>query len=135
MTGARMEMWNLRIFKEKKPATVLALMLLGTPAVAQEAVCSFSLECFESETCAETAFEITLNAKQADADDFQITTDAETVTGKGRMTEAGGFLFQGGNANGAALLTVGAQGAARYSVQYFEGPMVITYHGQCGEFS
>ncbi|WP_072776897.1 hypothetical protein [Marivita hallyeonensis] len=117
------------------------LMMAGllASAVAQTAVaddafeCRFTVECFETETCGETDLGIAVTQVQPQASIYQIITDAETMSGKGHTVETGGFLFQGGNVNGAHLLTIAVGGSARYSVQYFEGPMVITYHGQCEE--
>ncbi len=120
-----------------------ALALLATQPAAQAAAqtaaaeramtCGFTLECAQTAACGETAYAITVVQKHAAAQIFQIVTDTETLTGRGYALETGGFLFQGGNANGAHLLTVAPQGSARYSVHFFKEPMAISYHGQCGE--
>lgn len=123
--------------------TALALLVTQTAtttaaqtAAAERAMtCGFTLECPDTAACRETAHAITVNEKHAMAQIFQIVTDTETMTGRGYALETGGFLFQGGNANGAHLLTVAPQGSARYSVHLCKEPMAISYHGQCGELS
>ncbi|SIT14979.1 hypothetical protein SAMN05421759_12140 [Roseivivax lentus] len=111
----------------------LLILLVFLPAAAMSGTCRFTTECFEAEACAETEFTLDIEMAEAATQIVQLVTDAETMTGEGQMLDQGGFLFQGGNANGAHLLTAAPDGAARYSVHYFEGPMIVTYHGTCEE--
>ncbi len=114
-------------------ALVAAQLATQTAAGERTMTCGFTRECPETAACGATAYAITIEEKHAAAQIFQIVTDAETMTGRGYALETGGFLFQGGNANGAHLLTVAPQGSARYSVHFFKEPMAISYHGRCGE--
>ncbi len=111
----------------------LLILIALLPASALAGPCTFTTECFETEACTETEFTLNIESASEDTDNARITSDAETISGTIAMPAADGILFQGSNAAGAHLLTAAPDGAARYSVQYFEGPMVITYHGTCEE--
>lgn len=109
---------------------VVALVLvLGTAAAAQAGMtCQFGSECFEEDGCTFTQFGLALEEGEAGA---QLVTDAGTVPGSLATPEAGGALFQGADATGAWQMVTAPGGMARLAVQYFEGPMMITYFGQC----
>ena len=108
------------------------LLVLGWAGAAQAAnMCSFDMECFEGEACQETAFDLQFRAGTGGPHEMEIVTDAETigvnVGGNGKIAHIAGM-----NDSGFHVLTVQAgSGAARYSVHLNEGPLAITYHGQC----
>ena len=106
----------------------LALVLGTTGAVQAGMTCQFGSECFEEEDCTFTQPSLELEEGDAGA---RIVADAGTVPGTLVTPEAGGALFQGADATGAWQMVTAPRGLARLAVQYFEGPMMITYFGQC----
>ncbi|WP_143104110.1 hypothetical protein [Poseidonocella sedimentorum] len=106
------------------------LFVLPQAGNADAFSCRFETECFESEACAETSFELSLSTEITG--DAELVTDAETVGGIASRAPETTLFFNGNNENGSHLLTI-SHGAARYSVQYYAGPMVITYLGACEE--
>lgn len=98
-------------------------------------VCVFETECFEAEGCSEGAFSARLNGQaggltpEALAVVSQFSSDAGDVELLG--TQAGPVLsLSGGGIAARHFLTV-SDGAARYTVHYSAGPMVISYLGRC----
>lgn len=101
--------------------------MAGTDTFAE---CSFDMECFEAETCTQTDFQTTIEHNDEFA--FVLQSVAEDVTGlvfdNGMPDRASTLMGQTETA--AHLLTIQPDGAARYSV-HMQGPMVITYLGNC----
>lgn len=111
-----------------KALMVLAMVAASASLAQANGACSFGSECFEEEGCSFTQFSIELAGAGADA---RLVTDAGTVPGRLTTRDGGGALFQGADEAGAWQLVQSADGLARLAVQYFEGPMMITYFGQC----
>ena len=105
---------------------------VGFAGAAQAAnECNFTLECFEGEACQETEFGLQFRAGTGGPHEMEIVTDAETigvnVGGNGQIAHIAGM-----NDSGFHVLTVQAgSGLARYSVHLNDGPLAISYHGQC----
>ena len=106
----------------------LALVLGTTGTVQAGMTCQFGSECFEEEGCTFTQFGLVLEDGDGRA---ELVTDAGTIPGVLGAPEAGGALFQGADATGAWQMLTAPRGLARLAVQYFEGPLMITYFGQC----
>lgn len=111
---------------------LIAFLILPTLAWAEDeyATCQFGTECFEAESCADTDFGFVVT--HDDTLGFVIQTDAENIDG---------LVFDNGFPDGTStligatdtayhMLTIAPDGAARYSVQ-MQGPMVVSYMGQC----
>ncbi|MEL6608985.1 MAG: hypothetical protein AAFO93_08745 [Pseudomonadota bacterium] len=98
------------------------LLFGALPALASE-TCTFTTECFESEACAETAFEMSIEGDT-------LITDAETipVTSGGSATKG---VFVGYTASAFHVLTREIDGEARYSTHIFDGMMMVNYLGTC----
>lgn len=107
------------------------------PAQAQlNLVCRFAVECYEDEVCAETSFGAALTGDAGGMDAMsmvvqaELKSDAATVELLG-VRDAGAISLSGGPFEARHLLSVAADGAARYSVHYLEGPVVVSYLGRC----
>ncbi|MEO0936627.1 MAG: hypothetical protein AAFY38_00565 [Pseudomonadota bacterium] len=114
----------------------VALAVMAGPAVAQSEIakaCAFMQECFEAEGCTETDYTPALTW-QVGADELlveaQFDSPSETITLIGVASD-GALSLAGGSFAARHLLTVAADGAARYTVHYADGPMVISYLGVC----
>ncbi|SPF81292.1 hypothetical protein [Pseudoprimorskyibacter insulae] len=99
-------------------------------------ICRFGTECYEAEACAASGFEADLiglsGGMSADALVVQamFRSDAGNVELIGlRAPEA--MSLSGGQLEARHLLTVANSGAARYTMHYADGPMVISYLGTC----
>lgn len=102
--------------------------LLASPSLASSPLhCNFTTECFESEACSGTAFSLELN--EAD-EQHTLTSDAETVPVDVDRSDAL-VLVSGGTDSAFHLMTVGADGTARYSTHIFGGPLMVNYLGTC----
>jgi len=94
------------------------------------ATCHFTTECFEGETCTDTDFGFVVI--HDDQMGFVIQTDAENIDGlvfDNRFPDETSTLI-GAAETAYHMLTIAPKGAARYSVQ-MQGPMVVSYMGQC----
>ena len=135
--------------------TLPAFLLLGAPLVAQvpnmsadltienapvqmeiALSCTFETECFESESCAASTYMFELNGRAGGLTDTEMVVQTELVSEIGdtrligaRSGEA--MSLAGGTFEARHLLTLAADGAARYTLHYAEGPMVISYLGEC----
>lgn len=106
--------------KMKKLPYVIVLAL-PSMAFAAETTCTFTMECFETEACAETQFSVTLSEDQ---------TTMVTDFGDLAVVYAEGPVLLAQDANASYLLTTLPDGA-RLSTQMADAPMVVTYLGQC----
>ena len=111
---------------------LIALMMLLTLAWAGDefATCHFTTECFESEPCSDTDFGFVVNHN--DDVGFIIQTDAENIDGlvfDNRFPEETSTLI-GQTETAYHMLTIAPDGTARYSL-HMQGPMVVSYMGQC----
>ncbi|MEP3346199.1 MAG: hypothetical protein ABJN34_00495 [Litoreibacter sp.] len=104
-----------------------ALALLATPIAAQTHQCTFTAECFEAESCSDTAFNLSIEAQSGRV---SLVSDAETVP----VTSSGNDdfrIYAGGNENAYHLLSLGSDGTARYSTHINGGPLMVNYLGTC----
>lgn len=115
------------VAREQGAGALLAALLLLAGAAHADLACDFASECFEEDGCTFTQLRMVLETGET----VQMVTDAETVPGVLSTRDDGGHVFQGGNDNGAWQMVTGPRGLARLAVMYFEGPMMITYFGQC----
>lgn len=147
---------DMGIFKEKKPLIVVFSALLAAPVFAGEAAgdriglsdapvqvdlalrCRFEAECFETESCAMTTFAPALDGMAGGVDAASVmvakvvmSSDAGDVDLLG-VRDGAALWLSGGDADARHMVTIGADGAARYTVHYSQGPMMISYAGQCG---
>ncbi|MFK7755171.1 MAG: hypothetical protein AB8B51_21815, partial [Sedimentitalea sp.] len=112
-----------------KTMWIFAVVFTCTAPVAQakDTFCRFSQECFETEACSETSFEMTMAA--GPDGDVQLITEAETIDAfKSGDPEHGFVIGFGGSA--MHVLSAAKSGQARYSV-HLAGPMLVSYHGIC----
>lgn len=89
--------------------------------------CSFTTECFEAEACAATQFDATLDQGAQTA---QFVTPSETIL----MSQGGSEtvrVYVGVTGSAFHILTRGANGIARYTTHIFEGPLAVSYLGEC----
>lgn len=122
----------MRILAKKKPL-VAAFALIAAPLAAEDFTCQFTTECYETEPCMESAFEAEVTA----VDEGFVFASLGLSGNMNRVAEGAetkaffGVIYGDDAAIGTQLLTRAPDGVARYSVQYFEGPMTISYHGTC----
>ncbi|WP_107844274.1 hypothetical protein [Litoreibacter ponti] len=112
----------MKIFKAAVVAACLA-----TPAYAVN--CTFTTECFESEACAETSYEIAI---EQDGEATKLVSVAETIpVSRGGSDSA--RVYVGVTDSAFHLLSRNADGNARYTTHMYQGPMVVSYLGTCEE--
>jgi hypothetical protein len=100
-----------------------ACLCLLSATTAYGEICTFTSECFEDESCAETAFSITI-------DGASLITDAETIpVSKGGSEKLS--VFVGYTDSAFHVLTRETTGGARYSTHIFDGPLMVNYLGTC----
>ncbi len=110
------------------PLLFVPTLASAGPSILAE--CTFTSECIEGEACEMSDYAMTVY--ENDTAPFIMETASENITGsffddKGK--DGNSTLF--GNSAGAAhLLTIAPNGDARYSIQ-MDGPMVISYLGNC----
>jgi hypothetical protein len=107
----------------------LAAALLAQPLAAESYQCSFTTECFEAESCSETAFNMSIEDNNGQ---FSLVSDAETIA-----TTTGGSdalkIYVGYTSSAFHLMSRSTDGPARYSTHIFEGPLMVNYLGTCKE--
>ncbi len=110
---------------------IALLMLPGLAWAGDEfATCHFTTECFESVSCTDTDFGFVVN--HDDQTGFVIQTDAENIGGlvfDNRFPDETSTLI-GQTETTYHMLTIAPDGAARYTL-HMQGPMVVSYSGQC----
>ena len=116
------------MISRKITATTAALAaLLALPLAAQTTQCTFTTECFESEICTDTSFSMAIEQTEGKT---ALVSDAETVT-----ASVGGSdtvrVYVGVTDSAFHLMSRAADGTARYSTHLYEGPMVVSYLGNC----
>ena len=97
--------------------------------------CQFDLECYEGEACQETTFEFELKglAGGLTPDALAAVVDMESDLGNEKLlgTVAGDVtLLSGGAVQARHMLSMSGQ-AARYTLHFSDGPVVISYLGAC----
>ncbi|WGW02892.1 hypothetical protein [Tropicibacter oceani] len=100
--------------------------------------CAFAQECYETEACQEAGygFELTGRAGGMDPQTLVVDGTLRSETGDVPMVgvrSEGLYSLSGGGFEGRHLLTIGAEGEARYTVHYSDPVMVVSYVGQCLE--
>ncbi|MCY4179342.1 MAG: hypothetical protein OXC60_16605 [Litoreibacter sp.] len=99
------------------------MCLIASPALAE--TCTFTLECYEGEACADTSYEI-----EIDLDNAQLITPSGNIA-----VNIGGSptlnVFAGFTQSAFHTMTRAKEGEARYSVHLFDGPQMVNYMGSC----
>ena len=110
-----------------KRATVSGLALLLSASAALATDCIFTTECFESESCSESAFTVRVEEKGGAT---LLVSDAETIP-----VSVGGSdavrLYVGVTESAFHLMSRAANGIARYSTHLYDGPIMVNYLGSC----
>ncbi|MBP0482054.1 hypothetical protein [Sagittula salina] len=116
-----------------------AQMLTVTTAPVQADIslgCQFDRECLEDEACSDSGFPAMLDAHAGGLDPEVLMVEANLVAEDGTTflvgaRDHGRLSLSGGDFEARHLLTVSAEGDARYTVHYAEGPMMVSYLGRC----
>lgn len=114
-------------------------MMTVTTAPVQEDIqldCVFDRECLEDEGCTDGGFKPFLDAHAGGLDPEVLMVEANLVADAGTVfmmgaRDRGRLSLSGGDFEARHLLTVAGDGAARYTVHYAEGPMMVSYLGRC----
>ena len=113
--------------RTKKITALAALVLWLSPVSALAMECTFTTECFESETCSESAFTVAIEEKDGAT---LLVSDAETIT-----ASVGGSdtvrIYVGVTDSAFHIMSRAADGVARYSTHLYDGPMMVNYLGNC----
>ncbi|MGR3501321.1 hypothetical protein [Pseudaestuariivita sp.] len=99
-----------------------ALVLASAGTALAEEVCTFTVECYETEGCAESAFEITISGDT-------LVTEFGTIEVNSGGGETGAFVGHGLGA--MHMLTRTKGGAARYTTHIFSDVQMVSYAGTC----
>ncbi|MEP2474646.1 MAG: hypothetical protein ABJH45_24275 [Paracoccaceae bacterium] len=110
----------------------------NAPPVQQEfaMMCEFTSECYETESCGETQYSIDLEGETSGLEtnamvaSVQLSSDIGTEDLVGVVQDETTSL-SGGTFSARHFLTIAPNGAARYTVHYAEGPLMISYLGEC----
>lgn len=117
--------------KYVRQAVVSIVIFILVPMAQADSLCTFTTECYEDESCQDTAFEVTFRAGTGGPNEMELVTDAETI-GVAVGGNAQIAHFAGMTENGFYILTLAsADGAARFTAHLGEGPQSITYLGAC----
>ena len=98
--------------------------------------CSFVTECYEGEGCAETAFDLSIEGRAGGLVPTDLMVEAQIVADAGTaemlgLRASGAYSLSGGEFAARHMMTIAPDGAARYTVHYADGPMMISYLGTC----
>lgn len=134
-------------------AAAAGLMLAAVPAAAQTVIlaCGFTSECYEGDGCRESDLSFTMTI-HADANApastdrpvpalGEIREGNETLIGEVIRLDTGAVIYRSNfslvnnriRVAPPALLTVVPRGEARYTLQFIDVPLSITYRGRCAE--
>ena len=102
-------------------ATAVLISCLAGPVLAEQ--CTFTIECFEDESCQETHFGLEISGDT-------LITDAETISVTTGGSDTKG-VFVGYTASAFHVLTREIGGQARYSTHIFDGLLMVNYMGTC----
>lgn len=123
---------------------LLLTTLAAMPAVAASPklpsmTCNFETECTDSD-CADSSYSATVQMKAARPVDSHLTMmsavfsdPSESYEMQGMIVDGNRRMFNMDSETGARLLTVAADGSARYTNHIAEPLMAMTYLGQCEE--
>ena len=135
----------------KATTAAVGLMLAALPAAAQSVklACGFTSECFEGDGCRESDLSFTMtihsdpNAPKGDDRPIpslgEIRDEGETLIGEVIRLDTGAIIYRSNfrivndriRVAPPALLTVVPRGEARYTLQFMDVPLAITYRGRC----
>lgn len=109
-----------------KRALIFAL-ILGIPATvtAADYSCNFDQECYDSESCADSDFNVEVRGS-----DEKIATDFGTFPILALRDEPG-VLTVFVTSEGAVYLLSASDTAARFTAHITDGPQSVTYLGNC----
>ncbi len=99
---------------------------LGTgPALALQ--CTFTTECFETDSCQDTEFSVSLDFPNhtfsTDFGDLDVVAISKTPS----------LLTVFANGEGANYMLTVAEADARFATHMTDGPMMVSYQGTCTE--
>ncbi|MFW2544519.1 hypothetical protein ACN2XU_17930 [Primorskyibacter sp. 2E107] len=98
--------------------------------------CAFATECYEAEGCQDSGFGFLLDGHGGGLDQGTLMMEAVIASDAGDVfmmgaRDAGAYVLSGGGFDARHMLTVAPDGAARYTVHYSDGPVMVSYLGQC----
>lgn len=112
----------------------IALILMTLPVMTEaNTLCRFTIECFEAEACAESAFEMRLSLPETQA---TVTSRLVAQTDSGSFP---GYALRGGperrqfffDADTAGYMLTLSGSDARLAVHIDDGPLMVNYSGRC----
>jgi len=113
----------------RRAAFALACAAMPLPATAFDAVCHFTVECFETEACDAANFELRLRPGPQDMS-VRLGSVADEVSGEVTVAQSGATVVLARGPSSFQLLSI-LDGVARYTLHLTDGPAVVTYHGTC----
>lgn len=118
----------------------LLSLAMTAPFPVLALTCEYTVECFEQEACQPTDF--TIDITHGDLDTLEGVTSGQAElrdvagTQGAHYVATDDFIVIENRAQGDDTLfriVIGPEGESRYQVLILEGPLAVTYHGQCTE--
>jgi hypothetical protein len=118
--------------------SLVAVLAFGaSPLMAheQEMSCNFVSECYESEACSSTEYEVSFS-RHDKTDPFWKMSDvnAQLTANLARAGSSTTTFLMAEGTGATHIMMIGQDGSVRYVNMIHEGPQTITYHGTCGKF-
>jgi hypothetical protein len=120
-------------------ASAETLTIETAPQQAEVALaCRFAVECVEDEACTAAGFSADLRGTAGGLTQQSMVASLTMVTQNGAteflgVREGTALSLAGGSFEARHLLTVTEAGAARYTLHYIDGPLMVSYLGRCEE--
>lgn len=109
---------------------ILALIFASLASTAHAQTCTFTSECFDTEECTETDYELTIAHDDHGAPILESIAENLHVTAIGGDGDTHTTFIASTNA-ATHLLTRTTDGSARYTVHMADGPLMLSYLGSC----
>ncbi len=117
------------------------LTILVSPALAHEDLadhiaggalrCTFVIECYETEACAEADWQADILMAGRGMSGARLVMPDQTVRAGATRREDGSATVAGEGDGGIYLLTLAQNGSARMALHLTEGPQMVNYMGFC----
>ena len=122
-------------------AGTILFVTLASPSLAHEDLadhiaggalrCTFVMECYETEACADTDWRADVLMSGRGMNTARIVMPDQTLRAGATRREDGSATVAGEGDGGIYLLTLAQNGSARMALHLTEGPQMVNYMGFC----